>query len=58
VAEVRIKSPSGKWIATVEVPDIYGKPAGIAKRLRTLGLVAVTQDGVVWVNADTSKVPG
>lgn len=55
---VRVKSPAGGWIAEIHLDVHHGPPAKVARRLRALGMTAVTQDGIVWVNADKEPRSG
>lgn len=50
VVIARIQGPT--WEVVVEIPGIYGDAAGVAARMRGLGLAAKRQKNEVLVNAN------
>lgn len=52
---VRIQGPG--WEVVVLVDAIYGKPGGVAARLRAEGLAAQQRRGEVLVNASAEFTP-
>lgn len=47
---VRVQGPT--WEAVLEVPGIYGDAAGVAARLRGMGIAAQRKKNEVLVNAN------